>query len=308
MSRRPVFARASTSGLARVVLLASSIVVLGGGAVTVELDHVAGVVRPNLAGRSTLDASSTVAPALVLAAQVGSSLGLPPPASRTVERVTDSGSGLVVDEVTDLDPDGTPLGISRFDSSGGLVSAIRLGYVEPASTGISAVSAGPAGSAIAARVGIRVSGTPTITARAAGGWLVRWPRLVGSVPVPGDGVGVQLDPDGSFHAIVRTIHLLAPVPPTTLDIAGVRVLAQARLDGWLPAAVRSDAKIVSIGQAWVAPNDTFGDPLPVGSPGVLHLAWIARVAMSGTLADTVAGVELAFDAGSGAAIGGDLLE
>lgn len=307
MSRRPGSVWASTGSLARIALVVAGMVILGGSAVTVELGH-AGVARPNLADRSTLDASSTVAPALVLAAQVGTSLGLPVPASRTVERVTDTASGQIVDEVTDLDGDGTPLGISRFDASGGLVSVIRLGYVAPDGTAITALAAGPAGSAVAARVGISVAGTPVVALRAAGGWLVRWPRLAGAVPVPGDGVSIQLDGDGSFHAIVRTAHLLAPVPATILDAAGARTLAQARLNTWLPVALRPDATIASIGQAWVAPNDTFGDPIPPGSTAVLHLAWIVRVTMSGSLADTVAGVELAFDAGSGAAIGGDLLE
>ena len=60
--------------------------------------------------------------------------------------------------------------------------------------------------------------------------------------------------------------------------------------------------------AWVAPNDTFGDALPTSSPDELRLAWIVRVTTSGSLAGRLAGLELAFDAGDGSALGGDLLE
>jgi len=66
--------------------------------------------------------------------------------------------------------------------------------------------------------------------------------------------------------------------------------------------------VSSLGLAWVAPNDTFGDPLPAGRAGSLRLAWVVRVAMSGALADRLAGLELAFDAGDGQPLGGDVLE
>jgi hypothetical protein len=41
---------------------------------------------------------------------------------------------------------------------------------------------------------------------------------------------------------------------------------------------------------------------------VLRLAWIVRVTMNGSLVERLAGLELAFDAGDGTPLGGDLLE
>jgi hypothetical protein len=58
----------------------------------------------------------------------------------------------------------------------------------------------------------------------------------------------------------------------------------------------------------VAPNDTFSDPVPVAPAGTLRLAWVVRVTNSGALAERVAGLELAFDAGDGSPLGGDVLE
>jgi hypothetical protein len=98
------------------------------------------------------------------------------------------------------------------------------------------------------------------------------------------------------------------LPSATLGTAAVRSLAGARLDTWLAPSLRDDATIASIAQAWVVPNDTFGDPIPAGSPGLLRLAWVVRVATSGSLADSLGGLELAFDAGTGVPLGGDVLE
>ena len=146
------------------------------------------------------------------------------------------------------------------------------------------------------------------SSRASGGWLVRWTRVVGSVPVPGDGVGVQLAIDGTFRAVVRTEHRLGPTPPVLISAADAQRGAAARLDRWLSPDLRPDTAVASVGLAWIAPNDTFGDSVPTDAAGLLRLAWIVRVTTSGSLADRVAGLELAFDAGDGAPLGGDLLE
>jgi hypothetical protein len=107
---------------------------------------------------------------------------------------------------------------------------------------------------------------------------------------------------------VRTEHPVAAVPASTIDEARVRLLAAARLDAWFTGGAHGEATIGSVAKAWVAPNDTFGDPLPAVPAGALRLAWVVRVTTSGALADRLAGLELAFDAGSGMPLGGDVLE
>lgn len=265
---------------------------------------VVGRSTPNLVAPAPASARSAIA----LAARAETRLGLPMPASRRVEQVTDPTTGLALDEVTDLDAAGAPVGISRFDSAGRFVSSVRLGFVPSTGPTISAASAAKGAAAILASIGMVASDNAAVTPRAAGGWLVRWVRLVRAIPVPGDGVGVQLNSDGSFHAIVRTEHRLAAGPAVPIDSARVRRLTSTRLDLWLPADVRGSASVSSPALAWVAPNDTFGDPIPAGPPGVLRLAWIVRVTIHGSLVERLAGLELAFDAGDGTPLGGDLLE
>src|SRR4029077_10376315 len=118
-------------------------------------------------------------------------------------RVTDTATGQALDEVTDLDLGGTPMAITRFDLAGSLVSSVRLGYVAPSILPITQSAAGARAAGIVSTLSVPVAGSPAVSARAAGGWLVRWVRLIGSVPAPGDGVMVQLADSGAFHAIVR---------------------------------------------------------------------------------------------------------
>ncbi len=253
-------------------------------------------------------AGTSSSAALAMAELTEARLGLPVPAGRSVVRVHDPRSALMVDEVTDLDALGRPVAISRFDAAGRLISSVRLRFVPPAGSSVIAADATLAATAIAARAGVPTPGSATATPRASGGWLVRWVRRVGAVPVPGDGVSVQLDARGSFHGIVRTEHELAPAPTIPIEAGRARLLAEARLDQWFPAGLRGDAVITSVALAWIAANDAFGDALPGGPAGLLRLAWVVRVTTSGSLAETVAGLELAFDAGDGAPLGGDLVE
>ncbi|HLY15116.1 MAG TPA: hypothetical protein VKR24_12265 [Candidatus Limnocylindrales bacterium] len=257
--------------------------------------------------RLTLSAAANAA-ATAQAASLDRRLGLPVPASQVAERLADPVTGLIVDEVRDLDPLGQPIGISRFDPSGQLVSAVQLGFVAPATTVMTTAAVMSRATAVAASAGVTVSGAATTTPRAAGGWLVRWVRTIAGVPVPGDGVSVQLAGDGSFHGVVRTEHPLAAPPVALLSEAQARTLAGARLDAWFTGALHGQATISSLALAWVAPNDSFDDPLPTAPAGTLRLAWVVRVTSSGALADRFAGLELAFDAGDGTPLGGDVLE
>ena len=264
-----------------------------------------------------LDTPRTVAAAsagaIARATEIEVQLALPQPASRSVALVSDRDTGQQVSELVEFDAAGSPTAISRFDPAGRLLSLVRLGFVPQTSPGIGSTQASQRASSILASLGLAPASLapaslPAVTPRATGGWLIRWVRLVGSVPVPSDGLSVQLAPDGSVHAIVRTEHRLAPAPAVPLDVAYVRLLAEARLDTWFAAGVRAEASLGQPSLAWVAPNDTFGDAIPNDSVGDLRLAWIVRVTTSGSLAEQVAGIELAFDAGDGTALGGDLLE
>jgi hypothetical protein len=267
---------------------------------------ISGQVRP-ATGPMTLSAAAA-ATISALAADVDQRLGLQVPASRAIARLVDGTSGQSVDEVTDLDPAGKPVAVSRFDSSGRLVSSVHLGYAPTIGAALSPAAAVARAGVVLAGVGVSTGGAPAASSRATGGWLVRWVRLVGSVPVPGDGVSVQLAADGSFHGLARSEHHLAAAPATTIDAARVRDLADARLNAWLSANLRDQASVSTISLAWVAPNDTFGDPLPTAPAGTLRLAWLVRIATTGSLAAQIAGLELAFDAGDGAPLGGDVLE
>lgn len=289
----------------RVALL--SLVALGGGLMTVGFSR----STPGLAGtevQARLAASHVAATVVALSAEVETRLGIPAPASRSVERTTDALTGLALDEVTDRDAGGTPTAISRFDPGGQLVSSVRLGFVASAGPSVSAGSAARIATGMLAGLHMAAPGNAAVTPRAAGGWLVRWVRLVAAIPVPGDGVAVQLAGDGSFHGIVRTQHALAKMPAVLIDPARVRVLTGARLDRWFTADVRADASVSAPALAWIAPNETFGDAIPAGAGGTVRLAWIVRVTTSGALAERLAGLELAFDAGDGAPLGGDILE
>jgi hypothetical protein len=289
----------------RVALL--TLLALGGGLMTVGFSRsTAGLASTEVRGR--LAASGAAAPVVALATEVETRLGIPAPAGRSVERITDTVTGLTLDEVMDLDAGGTPTGISRFDLGGQLVSSVRLGFVSPAGPSISAGSAAGIAAGILTGLHMAAPGTAAVTPRAAGGWLVRWVRRVAAVPVPGDGLAVQLDGDGAFHGIVRTQHRLAKIPAVLIDPARVRLLTAARLDKWFTADVRADASVSSPALAWVAPNDTFGDAIPAGTGSVVRLAWIVRVTTRGPLAERLAGLELAFDAGDGTPLGGDILE
>jgi hypothetical protein len=292
------------TGWARLTLVGALVVPL---AVAVGGSMLAGPDHRTSPDRLTLSAAAA-ATTTALAASLDDRLGTPVPASRVVQRLADPATGTIVDEVRDLDSGGRPIGISHFDPAGQLVSSVRLGLVAPGTLALTAAAATSRGQAIAAGAGMAVAGPPATTPRAAGGWLVRWARSIAGIPAPGDGVSVQLAGDGSFHAIVRTEHPLATPPTTVLTEAQARVAAAARLDAWFTGSLHGLASVSSLALAWVAPSDTFADPLPAAPAGTLCLAWVVRVTTSGALADRVGGLELAFDAGDGTPLGGDVLE
>ena len=127
------------------------------------------------------------------------------------------------------------------------------------------------------------------------------------MPVPGDGLRLQLWPDGSFHGLAVSEHPLAARPATTIPAAAAEATVGALLDRWIPAAARRDARIAGAALAWVAPNDTFEPARPDAPAEVRRLAWVVSVRSTGPLAGPLRGLEVSIDAGDGTLLGGDVL-
>lgn len=132
-------------------------------------------------------------------------------------------------------------------------------------------------------------------------------RLIGGVPVPGDGVRVALWADGSFHSLSRTERPLAATPAAVLDRAEVRARAEARLDAMFGPAERSGLRVAGLDLAWVAPNDTFAAALPDAPESTVRLAWVVGTEVGGPIAERLQALELWLDAGDGRLLGGDVL-
>jgi hypothetical protein len=235
-------------------------------------------------------------------------LGLAPAARRTVDRVVDRRAHRTYDEVTELDARGRPTAVLRYSLDGRLQAATRLGWQPGTGPALrAATDAVRAGDRLARSLGIVPVGRGAAEGRGANGWTVRWDRLAGGVPVPGDGLRVQLWPDGTFHGLAATEHPLAARPATTIAVATAETTVAALLDRWLPAADRGGARIVGSALAWVAPNDTFEPTRPDAPAEVRRLAWVVSVRTSGPLAEALRGLEVSIDAGDGSLLGGDVL-
>lgn len=253
-------------------------------------------------------APDRAASALARAAIVRSRLGLPEPAASRVERVVDRFDGTAYDEVTETDRSGRTLQLQRFDARGRLVGAVALGWQAAGGPPLANPAAARArGNRLAADLGLDAAGVPDVrTGAEDAGWTLTWPRVVDGVPVVGDGVRLDLWPDGRMHAIVRTERPLAARPATTLDEAAARARAAATLAN-LFGSRAGQVRVASLGLGWVAPNDAF-DPSAPDAPGAtLRLAWIVEARTSGDLADGLRAVKLFLDAGTGTLIGGDVL-
>lgn len=236
-------------------------------------------------------------------------LGLPAAAQRTIERVVDRRGHRTYDEVTNLDARGRPVAVLRYAVDGRIVAATRLGW-QPG-TG-RALAGGPdaiqAADRLAHSLGVVPAGQAAAERRGANGWFVRWARVVGGIAVPGDGLRVQLWPDGSFHGLAASEHPLATAPTMTIPASTAEAAVTTLLDRWIPVSSRTDARIVGSALAWIAPNDTF-EPARSDAPGeVRRLAWVVSVRMTGTLAGSLRALEVSIDAGDGTLLGGDVLQ
>jgi hypothetical protein len=234
-------------------------------------------------------------------------LGLPA-TRRTIERVVDRRGHRTYDEVTDLDARGRPVAVLRYATDGRIVAATRLGW-QPGRA--RALAGGPdairAADRLARSLGVVPAGQGTAERRGANGWFVRWGRVVGGIPVPGDGLRVQLWPDGTFHGLTASEDPLAARPTTTIPASTAETTVTTLLDRWIPASSRKNARIVGSSLAWIAPNDTFEPARPDAPAEVRRLAWVVSVRMTGPLAGSLRALEVSIDAGDGALLGGDVL-
>jgi hypothetical protein len=246
--------------------------------------------------------------ALAAARGFRSRLGLPEPAASRVEHLVDRFAGTAYDEVTATDAEGRALHLQRIDDRGRLVAAVAFGWEAARSRPLADARAASArAQRLAADLGLAAAGAPDIDQLPDGaGWTASWPRIVDGIPVPGDGVRIDLWADGRTHAVVSTERALAPRPEALLDEAAAWDLASASL-AELFGDQREEIAIRELALRWVPPNDAF-DPAGPDAPGsTLRLAWVAEARTAEGLAETLRAVRLYLDAGTGTLIGGDVL-
>jgi hypothetical protein len=245
---------------------------------------------------------------LAAARAVRPRLGMAEPASARAERVTDRLAGITYDEVRGLDRAGRAVDLQRFDDRGRLVAAVAFGWQAAGGRPLAGEAAATArGRRVADDLGYPVAGDPVVTvAPDDAGWTVAWPRVVDGVPVPGDGVRIELWLDGRVHAVVRTERPLAPAPAVIVASGTARARTAAALDALLGQDAAKMA-LASLALAWVAPNDAFDPAAPDAPAAILRLAWVAEARATGDLAERLRAVRLYLDAGTGDLVGGDVL-
>jgi hypothetical protein len=235
-------------------------------------------------------------------------LGLPAAAKRTVDRVVDRRGHRTFDEVTDLDGRGRPVAVLRYAVDGRLLAATRLGWRPGTGRALPGrLDAVRAADRLARSLGIVPVGAAVADGRGTNGWSVRWQRVLDGVPVPGDGLRVQLWPDGSFHGLALAEHALAARPSSTIAATVAQATVTGLLDRWIPAGHRGEVRITGAALAWVAPNDTFEPARPDAPAEIRRLAWVVSVRSSGALAQSLRALEVSIDVGDGSLLGGDVL-
>ncbi|HLQ47764.1 MAG TPA: hypothetical protein VK233_02240 [Candidatus Dormibacteraeota bacterium] len=227
---------------------------------------------------------------------------------QTVARLDDRFDHRIYDEVVSYDAHGREVALTRLDTNGALLLAIRLGWAPVSGRPVAAAAAADKAAAIAGAAGLPVVGVADVhQSQGAGGWVIRWPRLVDGVPVRGDGVRVTVWSDGSFHAVSREERQLAVRPASVMSAAAARSIA-ARIVAARFAASADALSVVAVEQSWVAPNDTWDPARPDAPDATLRLAWVVRLESSGALAERMRMLEFWLDAGDGVLIGGDIVE
>jgi hypothetical protein len=310
--RNPLFGRAAdrTRRRLRELIVAAGCLVTAiaaGGALP------GAAADPFVAGQRGIDraAMSLTAQAAAIgrAAWAASAIGLEPAARRTAARLTDRFDQRVLDEVTEYDGHGRPTAIQQFDTGGRLLSVVRLGW--QAGRGTALTDEGRVvdrARQIALAAGLAMDGPARVRGAAGGsGFVVAWDRVAGGVPVPGDGLRINLWPDGSLHNLSRSERPMAARPPILLDRAAATAAIEARLAAWFAGPSRSQVQLTGVDLAWIAPNDTFQPDRADAPSPTLRLAWVGKASTSGSLAATLRGLEIFVDAGDGSLLGGDVV-
>ena len=88
---------------------------------------------------------------------------------QTVARLDDRFDHRVYDEVVSYDAHGREVAVTRLDTNGALLLAIRLGWAPATGRPIAAAAVAPKAAAIAAAAGLRVVGVPEVHNRKAPG-------------------------------------------------------------------------------------------------------------------------------------------
>lgn len=296
----------------RAIALAAAVILVGAFAAWFGGPEPGAAASPFAAGQAATSRAplggtgATVAAAR--AARDGWALGLPAASKVSVDTVTDRFLGVTYTEVTATDPTTGPVAMTRYDTDGRLLGAVRFGWHASSGPGLGSPAAAEARAAALLRgVGLGRDGAAVVTPAADDGWIARWPRIVAGVPALGDGIAVTLFGDGALHAVARSERPLAAAPTAPLPEAQARRTAGDRLDGWFRAADRRQARIEGLALAWVAPNDAFDPAGPDAPAPVLRLAWVVTVRADGALSERFQAMEMYLDAGDGALLGGDLL-
>lgn len=261
-------------------------------------------------GRSTRPVAAPpdrLARAEARAGTLTAALGIPG-VSHHASRLDDRFEHRTYDEVASFDAHGREVAITRFDLDGSVAMAIALGWQSPANPRVDAPGAARSATAVARAAGLGVVGQPEVRASAgSGGWSAAWQRRVGGAVVRGDGIRISLWPDGSFHGLTRSERPLAAPPVRSLARAAARAIGERFVAEQFGTAA-SDIEITALDRVWVAPNDTFGAAGSDAPAATLRLAWVVRFDARGALAERVRSVELWLDAGTGAQLGGDVVE
>jgi len=300
--------RRRSTRVAAAIAVAATAIALGAPGGTSQGDAADRYVAGGPVTERSSVAADQAASTLALAAAARSRLNLPEPAMSRVERVVDRFAGTTYDEVTASDRTGRALHLERFDATGRLIGAVAFGWEATGGARLAnATEARGRGDRLAADLGLGATGTPDVRQGPDdSGWTLTWPRVVDGVQVIGDGVRVDLWPDGRMHAIVRTERALAARPAVTLDEASARARATATLVTMFGSR-SGQVRIATLGLGWVAPNNAF-DPTGPDAPGAtLRLAWVVEARTSGDLANGLRAVKLFLDAGTGTLFGGDVL-
>jgi hypothetical protein len=303
----PPLRLAGPVGAAVVLAGASVTAVLGGSATaapTASTQAEAVAARPFLAGEQGIVETPL---ASVAATRTGTLLGLPTAARRSAARVLDRFGGRTYDEIAEYDARNRLVSLQRFDTAGRLLAAVRFGLRGDGGPALSGAAARVRAEGLATTLGLEAAGAARVVAAPSNaGWSVAWERVVGGIPVPGDGLRIQLWPDGSVHGLARSERVLAPRPTVLLDEVHARSIVVAQLATWFHRG-RRDVALAGVSLAWVPPNDTFAPAAPDAPSAVLRLAWVAKVTTSGALAENLRALEVYIDAGDGSVIGGDIL-